>query len=184
MNRIIKRMTWIFVLLFTAAFFGACGAQTEPTEKPTAPAGWKEYTLQGAVIYLPEEFYESDTGTQKVKMLVPKDYPEHSDNVTFVNGEGSVAYFTEKSLRDQFEKDYKDQYGWTISDYTYQKDKVGGVDRVITRFNVNTDTIIMKQTVCQLCAKGKYISVTFTNVSGEFEEVFEKALESLQMAGN
>ena len=183
MKQAVRRMTWILTLLFAAAFFGACGTQTEPTEKPTAPAGWNEFTLQGAVIFLPEDFYENETGTQNVKMLVPKDYPEHSDNVTFVNGEGVASFFTEEKLKDQFEKQYN-EYGWTVSDFTYEKDKVGGIDRIISRFKVNTDTIVMEQISCQLCAKGKYISVTFTNVSGEFEEVFEKALESLQMAGN
>ena len=160
-----------------------CSAQnrTEAPERPSLPEGWKEYTILNGSFYLPEEFYETEA--QGVRMLVPEHYPDPSDNVSVVGGDGNDSLFTEEKMKERIEKSYQEQVGGTVSDFTFLKDTVDGTRRVVARFSVRIGDVDMKQITCSLFSDNKYVSVTFTDVSGTYTEDFEKSLETVRITG-
>ena len=131
-------------------------------------------------ITVPEGFKESPQSADNVKVYVPGDWPVHSDNISisFVNQADNPANYTSASLRQLIENSLQTE----VTGYKFSKDKVDGADRVTASYNVVVNGISMDQEmIVYLIGKKSTVSVTFTSVSGEFDNEFASSKASINI---
>ena len=199
MKKKVKFLAIALAALIAVACLSACSlknflgpAQTdnssgtpEPASEPTAkPSGDSfkgfEVTVLDLTITVPEGFKESPQSADNVKVYVPGDWPAHSDNISisFVNQADNPANYTSASLRQLIENSLQTE----VTGYKFSKDKVDGADRVTASYNVVVNGISMDQEmIVYLIGKKSTVSVTFTSVSGEFDDEFASSKASIKI---
>ena len=110
-------------------------------------------------------------------LAVYSDYPEHSDNISFVSvASDEFSNYTKETL----ESTYTALFG-SIENFTYEAKNEDGYDLVTVTFDVTYNGVPMHEKSCSYFFSGKSVTISFTSVSGEFDEAFEKSLQSIQI---
>ncbi len=144
--------------------------QTEP-----APPEPVDYTYAGITLSVPSDFKEIDQGG--TKQLVPADYPEHADNISLTLGSGSASLYTEELLRTTVTQLLDD-----VQDFTYTRDTVSGLDRVIISYRANVSGVLINQeNVSIFTPDGKVYSITYTSVSDVYKAFFATSRDSIKI---
>ena len=148
-------------------FAVSCSKKTEDNAE--------RYEFFGMSVVLPDGF--SATERAGIKMAVYKDYPAHSDNITFAESGDTLADYTQESVRAQYEALFGN-----IENYKYEQKKIAGTDAVVVEFGLSYYGVNIHETVYSYFLSGRTVSVTFASVTGEFDQAFQKAAESIKIA--
>ena len=133
-----------------------------------------KYVFEGVSIVLPEGFTVVSSG---MTLAVYSDYPEHSDNISFVSvASDEFSNYTKEAL----ESTYTALFG-SIENFTYEAKNEDGYDLVTVTFDVTYNGVPMHEKSCSYFFSGKSVTISFTSVSGEFDEAFEQSLQSIQI---
>lgn len=133
-----------------------------------------KYVFEGVSIVLPEGFTVVSSG---MTLAVYSDYPEHSDNISFVSvASDEFSNYTKETL----ESTYTTLFG-SIENFTYEAKNEDGYDLVTVTFDVTYNGVPMHEKSCSYFFSGKSVTISFTSVSGEFDEAFEQSLQSIQI---
>lgn len=133
-----------------------------------------KYVFEGVSIVLPEGFTVVSSG---MTLAVYSDYPEHSDNISFVSvASDEFSNYTKETL----ESTYTALFG-SIENFTYEAKNEDGYDLVTVTFDVTYNGVPMHEKSCSYFFSGKSVTISFTSVSGEFDEAFEQSLQSIQI---
>lgn len=154
--------------------------ETEPATEPEteAESGLKEFSFHGVVMDIPADFKNATNDTNP--MLVPATYPYPSDNVTFVAGHDKVKDYTEEGVKAQLEAAFSASLGVEVEDYEYEKNQVAGVDYVIITYDFTYQDVLMYQCGITFFFEDESVSITFTDVSGEYEDAFNDMIASIR----
>lgn len=146
---------------------------TEAETEEDQPAENK-YTFAGISMILPEGFAPAEI--EGANLVVYEDYPAHADNISFISGkdDGLVDADSIKNMLEQ-------SLGTELENFEYETFEKDGYKLVTAKFNVEFNGVAMHQKLCLFLFDGKAVNVTFTSVSGEFDEAFEQALQSVQI---
>ena len=157
-------------------------AETVPFETEATPAGTEteddeeRYVYNGVSMILPEGF--SVTTTMETTIAIYKDYPTHSDNITFVVTEGDgFRSFSKEAL----EKALSDGFGMELENYTYISSEEEDHNTVIAEFDVTYNGVPMHEKSCTFFFSGRSVAVTFVSVSGEFDDAFDQTFRSIRI---
>ena len=133
-----------------------------------------KYVFEGVSIVLPEGFTVVSSG---MTLAVYSDYPEHSDNISFVSvASDEFSNYTKETL----ESTYTALFG-SIENFTYEAKNEDGYNLVTVTFDVTYNGVPMHEKSCSYFFSGKSVTISFTSVSGEFDEAFEQSLQSIQI---
>ncbi|MBO4229654.1 MAG: hypothetical protein J5938_04825 [Clostridia bacterium] len=121
----------------------------------TLPAGWQLMDVNGT------------------KTAVAPTYPDPSDNIAFTFGTDDPNAMSEALLVAVIEAIYGQG---SVSDFQLVRDMDQGATRVVVSY-ILLDTY--RQTLCNYYYNGKSATVTFTDVSGRYTDVFETVRESI-----
>lgn len=150
--------------------------QTTAQTQSTTGANSRTYTFEHLTLTLPDGFILDDSGS--IPVAVPADYPKRADNITFVKaGADSIDNYTQESL----EEAYRALLSGFIRSTGFETTKIDGVDAVKYAYEISTAGILQRQTQYILFGDTFCHSVTFTSVSGDFDEAFAKAAESIRI---
>ena len=153
------------------------GTETATEEATTEAETEKEserYVYEGVSLILPEGF--SVQSAQGVTLAIYKDYPAHSDNISFVAANDSYETYTEENLKQSFTQAFG-----SIENFKYENSENDDYKTVTTDFDVTYNGVAMHEKACTFFFSGKSVVVTFTSVSGEFDAAFEQTLQSIQI---
>ncbi|MBO4362765.1 MAG: hypothetical protein J5912_00095 [Clostridia bacterium] len=158
------------------------GSETSEPENTADDSGGSSegtrVTFLDLTITVPEGFQKSSMSTDGCTVYVPGDWPLHSDNIsiTFTSEAGSADNYTSENIKQMLEETLKTE----VTNYKFSKDKVEGADRVSASYNVVVNGISMDQEMLiYIIGKKSMVSVTFTNVSGEFVNDFAASKASI-----
>lgn len=155
--------------------------ETETAEEATTEAETEKesntYVFEGVSIVLPEGFAPSSA--QGVTLAVYKDYPEHSDNISFVAANDTYETYTREFLEQSFKQTFEDIKGFTYSNS--DEIETDGYKYVTVDFDVTYNNVDMHETSRTFFFGGKSVTITFTSVSHEFDDAFNTALQSIQI---
>ena len=130
----------------------------------------------GISMILPEGF--SVTEAAGMKMAIYKDYPVHSDNITFSEGDGNISAYSEEALKQEIGSVLGE-----LKDFKSEQKKVGDCDLVIASFGVEYLGVEMKETIYAYFIGAGSVAITFVSVSGEFDTAFEQTAASIKIVG-
>lgn len=148
---------------------------TEDTTAADTAADDGKYVFEGVSIVLPEGFSVVSSG---MTLAVYSDYPEHSDNISFVSAASDeFSNYTKETL----ESTYTTLFG-SIENFTYEAKNEDGYDLVTVAFDVTYNGVPMHEKSCTYFFSGKSVTISFTSVSGEFDDAFDQAQKSIQIA--
>ena len=147
------------------------------TQKPTDAEnalvdGWFSY--HGVSVHLPEGFYiQEGSYTQ----AFPPDYPQHSDNITFVYGPAEdINVYTEEYLQQLLQTVY-DSY--QVSNFS--KMTIDGVPAIGYTGQVVYQGVEIYQINVQLFFKDKSVSISYSVVSQDYADAFLASLKSIKV---
>lgn len=133
-----------------------------------------KYVFEGVSIVLPEGFTVVSSG---MTLAVYSDYPEHSDNISFASvASDEFSNYTKETL----ESTYTALFG-SIENFAYEAKNEDGYNLVTVTFDVTYNGVPMHEKSCSYFFSGKSVTISFTSVSGEFDEAFEQSLQSIQI---
>lgn len=154
---------------------------TEEPVKAVVPEGLTEYHYEGLVLCVPEDFYEYQVASSLVS-LVSKDFPSVGDNITFTKSAAVRNFsktYSEEALYTAFSTQMQKAYNAEIKDFTYQADRINGLDRVVVRYSVNISGLQMQQISCVLSNGEQIVTEAFTLTTGAYTELFEAAIDAV-----
>lgn len=128
-------------------------------------------------VSLPEGFYIDEiSGTN---IAYPEDYPVHTDNISIVTTEGQDSL-------DNYDKQLMEEYYGTIFEgfekiSRFEKTKISGADAIIMEYDMSVADVIMTQTQYMLIGDGYVAVVTYTSVSGDFDNEFEISAQTIKL---
>ena len=177
-----KTTALIIAALLMISLLAACGArnaetQTEAPETAdtaAAVAAGNEYVVNGVHIPLPDGFEVSEENG--VKIAVPAEYPEVSDNITFVT---SSAGKIDDYGRDFIENYYSTLFnGFGGLDY-YDQIEIDGRDALLLEYSVAQDEVDAIQTQLWIFLDASTECVTYTQVQGVYCDDFVDSIEGI-----
>lgn len=138
------------------------------------------YVVGAVVMELPEGFSMSDEEAFGAQIAIPDDYPEHTDNITFydIDEEEDMKLYSKESIKEQYSKALD---GFTDVD-VYEQYDVDGIPVIRTSYTVVVDDVSMTQTQVIVFYEGGTCAITYTSVSGDFDEAFEESIASITAA--
>lgn len=150
----------------------------DDTEDGLDFSGMVDYEYEGLGFLVPEDFVETESnGT---RMLVPSTYPDPSDNISLTVTDApasAIDSYTEDALRNLFNATYRQLFNQEIQNYTYDRGEIPGAEFVIATFDIAE----MEQVSVTFFFDGKAITVTFTNVSGDYVDAFVNGLSTFHV---
>ena len=150
---------------------------TVPDTTETDPS---VFVFEGLSLKLPDGF--KLTEINGVKTAVAETYPSPADNITFVSVPATSAdleEMTAENMKAMFEQAYSGI--GTISDFTYDRGKLGDADRIVCEFKTKIGEVEMIQKPCSYFFDGKCVTVTFTTATAELADQMTAAYNSVQI---
>lgn len=147
----------------------------EDASKPEEPTDGK-YTFDHITLELPEGFKMSELNG--VPIALCPGYPTPSDNITFTC---TAADNINAYSKDVFENTYKQMFEGFDEITSYELIKVDGVDSIRLEYGISANGIAMVQTQVFIFGKSFTDIITFTDVSGKFNDEFEDCLASVKV---
>lgn len=153
--------------------------ETEPvTELETEPQTEEGfYTYDHISLKLPDGFQAADYSGMII--AVHEDYPTVSDNIVFSKDTStdSVDNYTQQLLDEVFSN--------TVAGFekstAFEKMKIDGVDVLKYSFEITTSGVHQTQTQYWILGSAYMDVISFTSVSGNFDEAFEQSFQSLKI---
>ncbi len=182
-----KKFFAVFLVL-TAVSFTACSVSTnlgatdtsvitEENKKANTLDGKNTYEYEGVTVCLPEEFKVDESGSSIIAR--PDSYPDKTDNIAFSKaGKDSAANYSKKSI----EKNYKSIMSGFTGISRYEKSNLHGNDVIIITYGVKYDDAQMIQTQALVFLEEKSVVITYTSVSGSYDDEFEFSVDNLALA--
>ena len=133
------------------------------------------FTFGGLSMILPTGFSVIESGG--LTLAVYEDYPTHSDNISFTEGEESIDDYTEDNLKAMYESLLE-----SLENYRYVRTDGADYSTIITDIDYVYSNIPMHARNCSYFFSGKIVSITFTSVTGEFDEAFAETQQTIQLA--
>ena len=132
------------------------------------------YTYDHESIELPEGYEVDESGSFPI--IYCPDYPARTDNINILK--------TSADSIDNYDEDVIDNYYATsLNGYSgmlsFEKTTVGGVDAIICSYGVSVNGVDMIGTQYYLFGKDFTDVITFTSVSGDYDDDFEDIAQSI-----
>ena len=149
---------------------------SEPEEEAEGRDDVEQIRFDHILITLPDGFQTTVQGD--VPMAVPADYPNRTDNIAF---SADVAGSIDDYSKESFEQLYNALVPGFEGIAVFEKTKIGANDMLLAGYTLTVEGISMEQ--LQLIIFGDTFTdvVTFTSVSGEFDDAFESCMKSIQV---
>lgn len=152
----------------------------ETTVPDTTETDPSVFVFEGLSLKLPDGF--KLTEMNGVKTAVAETYPSPADNITFVSVPATSAdleEMTAENMKAMFEQAYSGI--GTVSDFTYDRGKLGDADRIVCEFKATIGEVEMIQKPCSYFFDGKCVTVTFTTATAELADQMTAAYNSVQI---
>ena len=132
------------------------------------------YTYDHVSIELPEGYEVDESGSFPI--IYCPDYPARTDNINILK--------TSADSIDNYDEDVIDNYYATsLNGYSgmlsFEKTTVGGVDAIVCSYDVSLSGVEMVGTQYYLFGKDFTDVITFTSVSGDYDDDFEDIAQSI-----
>ena len=134
------------------------------------------FTFGGLSMVLPEGFVVTES-TKGMPMALCEDYPTHTDNISFTESEGLVDYYTEEILKSSYETAFG-----SVENFVYVRTDGTDYDTTITDMDIVYSGTPMHMRCCSYFFSGKVIMITFTSVSGDFDDAFAEMQQTVKLA--
>lgn len=147
-----------------------------PETSAPAEAGSETYTYDHMTITLPEGFTVDESGSLPV--VYPPDYPASADSITFSKGgQDDPANFTQEIL-DQ-------AYGQTLAGFdeslSFEQIEISGLPAVVYSYSMTVNDVEMIGTQYFIFGADYTDILTFTSVSGAYDDAFAACANSIVM---
>ncbi len=140
----------------------------------------KAVEFGGISIVLPADYQETEI--QGIKTYYTDKYPQIGDNINFVETNEKITLADcSKAL---FEYSYEQAFssmGAQFEITNYEQIKIDGSDSVKVETNVNLNGTSMKQIQYTILLKNSYVTITFTDVSGEYTKEFNDIATTIEV---
>ena len=146
-------------------------SQTVEESEETA----KPFTFGGLTMVLPDGFYMTETAIGQL-VAVPEDYPTHTDNIAFTESEGSIDGYSEETLLAVYESLFE-----SVENYQFLRTDGDEYSTVIIDMDYVYSGVPMHMRSCSYFFSGKVVVITFTSVSGAFDEEFAETQQTVQL---
>ena len=152
----------------------------ETTVPETTETDPSVFVFEGLSLKLPDGF--KLTEINGVKTAVAETYPSPADNITFVSVPATSAdleEMTAENMKAMFEQAYSGI--GTVSDFTYDRGKLGDADRIVCEFKATIGEVEMIQKPCSYFFDGKCVTVTFTTATAELADQMTAAYNRMKI---
>lgn len=163
-----KKILVLSVIIFALALL--CGCQYY------GKAPQSDFKFDKISVVLPSGFKITADGGSVAALN--ENYPTESDNITFTSG---LADSVENYSREKLDAKYQQTIAGFQGSTFFEKKQQDGFDIVIYKFDVDHKGVQMKTTQCVVFCADRINVVTFTSVSGKYDEAFQACLESLKV---
>ncbi len=183
-----KKILAIFIAVCLLCCFAACSpSEEEPKEKEKENKkveieDGETFKYEGIKIVIPDD-YEKDLA-DGITIFYTDSFPDKTDNITFgcENGKNSLSDYSKSNLEDEFEGAYGAMDAAVEYEITDHKEtKIDGYDTVKCIIEVSVDEIEMKQTAYIILLDKKTVTITFTDISGEYTKEFKNIAETIEV---
>lgn len=150
--------------------------QTQTTAQTKETVKADTYTYGRMTLTLPEGFTVNDSGT--VPMAFPDDYPARTDNIAFTKaGADSIGNYTQQTL----EEAYRTLVGAFVRSINFETIRIDGLDTIKYAYEISVSGSTQLQTQYIIFGDTFSYILTFTHVSGDFDDAFQKTVESIRI---
>ena len=179
-----KKILALVICVFLAFNFTACDllnlAVKELDIKKAEIENGKTVKFGGISIVLPDDYQETEI--QGIKTYYTDKYPQVGDNINF------VATNQKMTLADcskaMYQYSYEQAFGSMDAQFeitNYEQIKIDGSDSVKVETNINLNGTSMKQTQYTILLDSSYVTITFTDVSGEYTKEFKDIATTIEV---
>ncbi len=134
------------------------------------------FTFGGLSMVLPDGFIVTES-TKGMPMALCSDYPTHTDNIAFTESEGLIDYYTEEMLKSSYESAFG-----SVENFVCMRTDGTDYGSVITDMDVVYSDVPMHIRACSYFFSGKVVTITFTSVTGDFDEAFAEMQQTVELA--
>lgn len=160
------------LILAIIVSFAACG-----TNNQNNLADKNTYEYEGIIVAMPDDFSVNEDNSSVIAR--PDSYPDKTDNIAFTRaGKDSAANYDKEIL----EKSYKSSLSGFTGISRFEKGSVDGNDSIVITYGIKYDDIQMIQTQAIVFLKDKSVVITYTSVSGNYDDEFDFSIENLTVA--
>ena len=163
------------------------GATEAVTDEETLPESTQDtgngseepglYTYDHLTLRLPEGFTVGDYSG--VLIAVPADYPARTDNISFSKGNAdSIDNYTQEIL-DAY---YVQVFAGFERSTAFEKMKIDGVDVLKYSYEITAFGVLQRQTQYLFFGSTYSDIITFSSVSGDFDEAFLQVVQSVKIS--
>ncbi|MCI7472558.1 MAG: hypothetical protein MSB10_02630 [Clostridiales bacterium] len=132
------------------------------------------YTYDHVSIELPEGYEVDESGSFPI--IYCPDYPERTDNINILkSGADSIGNYDADRIDNYYSTSFNGYNGMR----SFEKTKVDGVDAIICSYDVDLNGVEMVGTQYYLFGKNFTDVITFTSVSGDYDNDFEDIAQSI-----
>ena len=132
------------------------------------------YTYDHVSIELPEGYEVDESGSFPI--IYCPGYPTQTDNINITKGEAdNIDNYGEDVIDDYYASSLNGYNGMR----SFEKTTVGGVDAIVCSYGVGMNGVEMVGTQYYLFGKDFTDVITFTSVSGDYDDDFEDIAQSI-----
>ncbi len=143
-------------------------------ESTTSPLGGS-YTFDHITLTLPNGFLAEESGS--VTLVHHITYPDIADNITLSKAGADKA---ENYTKDLFDRIYAQTFQNFEGVQSFEQMKFGELDEIVMSYHITQNGVPMTQTQYLIFCPDSLDIVTFTSVSGEYDEAFAACVESME----
>ena len=132
------------------------------------------YTYDHVSIELPEGYEVDESGSFPI--IYCPGYPERTDNINILkSGADSIDNYDAGMIDSYYTSSFEGYNGMR----SFEKTTVGGVDAIVCSYGVGMNGVNMVGTQYYLFGKDFTDVITFTSVSGDYDDDFEDIAQSI-----
>jgi len=177
-----KKIIAILVVLVLALGFVACENEevSDLTIEKAEIEDGKEFSFEGVTIVIPDDYIEDEL--QGIKLFYVDKYPQKTDNINFVSvsGKASLSDCSKDNLEASYEASIG-SVGGTFEITDYKTFKIDGKDSVKCVTESEMFGMKMTQTQYIVILDSNYVTITFTDASGEYTKEFEDIASTISV---
>lgn len=192
-----KKLLVLFMILSMVLCFAGCGSvadidnnasnldvasveevqNSDVSDDGTKTTDEDAYVYGGLSIVLPEGFTVDET-TSTIMAYAP-DYPARTDNISFTHaGADDISNYTQDVFEQMYASLFGDGFGESKK---FEKTKIDGVDAVVYSYTMSVNGVDMEQTQVIVFMADKTTTITFTSVSGDYDDAFSTSINSIKI---
>ncbi len=186
-----KKLLTLIAALAVAASLCACGGMgivgsdnnsqndssssiTDTSTNSVKNSDGEEYTYDHIKLVLPEGFTVDDNSS--VPIAYGPNYPTETDNITFSK---SGADNIDNYSKDVIETQYKQLINGFEEIDDFKKIKIDGKDTIKISYDISMSGVDMEQTQYFIFGDSFTNIVTFTDVTGNYDDAFEDCVKTI-----